>query len=123
MRFVALSFIGVFLLLTASCVEETKHLGKKFVSIWDGTYVPDLTVRDRLYGKSFARTCIELEKEGEKNFTSKIKIYSKNSFLLLRCVGYVDKCHYKVNWIYKIYDDERLVETQVVNICKNKKTN
>lgn len=121
MRFLGIILFGVISIFLTSCVEESKHLGKKFMSIWDGTYVPDVTPgMKRKYGVSYAETCAKYEKK-QPVTPFKVKGSTRNSGIWLRCGGWIDKCKYKVIWYYKVYDKERVIEPQLVDFCQMEK--
>ena len=123
-------FLGLGLtigLMEISCseAEKLKHLGKKFKAVLDGTYVPDIPPIYKIkYGIDFAKHCAELEKsKPQKVQKSKLYVYdtSTTSFLL-KCGGYVDKCHYKVNWywVHSHTSKKDFIESQIVDVCKLK---
>ena len=73
------------------------------------------------YGYPFALTCVKLEKEKPqeaKKATMSVPI-DFNLRFLLKCGGFVDKCHYKVDW-YQVKDsgEEVFIKSQVEKICK-----
>ena len=125
-------FISTFIFSTAligfSCseAEKLKKLGRDFKALLDGTYVPDVPKRFKFwYAPDTALKCAELEEKNPKkakDYYFQKANYSTSIIYRVKCGGYVDKCHYKVNW-YRHYTDpprDKFIESQIVDICKLK---
>ena len=101
----ALTFVG-FSVFLFSCAEYKP----KIKGMWQFKY-----------GHPFALTCVKLEKKNPqeaKKATMSVPI-DLNLRFLLKCGGFVDECHYKVDW-YQVKDsgEKVFIKSQIEKVCK-----
>lgn len=101
--------LGISALLFSSCINYKPEVKR----MWEITR-----------GIDFGKLCAEEEKKKGQEW-ARTRVTGTfhaptGTMFRLRCGGFIDECHYKVNWYY-YYDvsgREKFVESQIVDVCK-----